>query len=246
MLELVIIVTVILALGTAVTIWIDPVQKIGWTKDNHRYQDVMSLSSAFADYAEKHRGALPIFGSVSTTEKVLCNTQSGSLVNCNGSSEYCLKIDDPTFFTKNITSLPIAPEKSTDADTGYYIKKDSNGFLIIGACNYDQAVVNHRLLTRATCDAYGGGYCWYSSANSDNCNTKCAANGLVCASLSHASDSLCLLSDALNSTYSCSTCNAGAGTEPPSWGSSNTCTYQVGTLDCSVGASGGYSVCPCH
>lgn len=245
MLELVIIVSIILVIGTAVTIWVDPVEKIGWAKDNRRFQDVMTLSNAFTDYADKHHGALPILGEVSTTPRVICNTQSGVALDCGGSIEYCLKIDDDSFFTKNITSLPLDPDKTSDSDTGYYIKKDANDFIVIGSCNYNEAVVNHLLTIRATCDAYGGGYCWYSSSDSNNCNTKCATNGLVCASLSEAADALCLISDSLNSTYSCSTCAAGASSEPPSWNASNACTYQVGVLDCAVGTSGTYSVCPC-
>lgn len=247
MLELIIIVSIILIIGTALAVWIDPVEKIGWAKDNRRFQDVMTLSNAFADYAEKHKGALPILGQVSTTPKVICNTQSGVALACDGSTEYCLQIDDSTFFTKNITSLPIDPDKTSDSDTGYYIKKDSNGFIVIGSCNYNESVVSHRLNIRATCDAYGGGYCWYTDADSVNdCDTVCADNGLTCVSMSHSVDALCLISEALNTeVYACSECNAEGSGYPPAWSDDNSCSYQVGTLNC-ANTSAAFPDCPCQ
>lgn len=246
MLELVIIVSLLLVLGAAVTIWIDPVARIGDAKDAKRRDAVMVLSAAFTDYAQSHKGALPILGEVTTEKKVICNTQSGAKLTCDGSTEYCLKIDDASFFTKNITNLPIDPDKSVDSDTGYYIKKDANDNISIGACVYDISYVYDRPQLRATCDAYGSGYCWYSSATSDSCDTICAANDLTCVSLSHEADNLCLIGDAGSASYTClSGCSAGTSTKSPSWTTSNTCTYQVGTLSCSD-ANSNNAVCPCQ
>lgn len=246
MLELVIIVSVILVLGTAVTIWIDPVTRIGDAKQAKRRDDVNILSVAFTEYAQAHQGALPILGAVTTEKKVICNNQTGVALTCDTSTELCLKIDDEDFFTKNITNLPIDPDKSNDSDTGYYLKKDENNNISIGACEHSRGYIYERPQLRATCDAYGGGYCWYEAgASTASCNTICEAEGLICASLSQIADTLCLIGDAGSASYSCSTCSAGVSGDAPTWTASNTCTYQVGTLDC-ADANAANPVCPCQ
>lgn len=246
MLELVIIVSLLLVLGAAVTIWIDPVTRIGQAKDAKRREAVMALSAAFTDYAQSHKGALPILGAVTTEKKVICNTQSGAKLTCDGSTEYCLKIDDASFFTKNITNLPIDPDKSVDSNTGYYIKKDANDNISIGACDYDVSYVYDRPQLRATCDAYGGGYCWYGGGESTaSCDTICAANNLTCVS-AYTADTLCLIGDAGSTDYTClSGCIAGASGKAPGWSDDNSCAYQLNTLNCS-GSNDIYAVCPCQ
>jgi type II secretory pathway pseudopilin PulG len=245
MLELIIIVSVILVLGTAVLIWVDPVERINDAKLARRQDDVMVLSAAFTDYTQSHKGALPIFGEITTAKKVICNNQTGLPLTCDTASELCLKISDTDFFTKNITNLPIDPDKTSDSDTGYYIKKDSNN-ISIGACDYTAGYAYDRPQLRATCDAYGGGYCWYGAgASTASCDTICANEGLSCVSLSQAVDSLCLIGDAGSASYSCGTCTAGVSGDAPTWTASNTCTYQVGILNC-ADANAANPVCPCQ
>lgn len=246
MLELIIIVSIILVLGTAVLIWVDPVERISDTKFARRQDDVMVLSAAFSDYAQSHKGVLPILGEITTDKKVICNSQTGLPLTCDTSSKLCLKIDDPDFFTNNITNLPIDPDKSSDGDTGYYIKKDANNNISIGACDYTAGYVYDRPQLRATCDAYGGGYCWYGAgATTASCNTICADEGLVCATLNQAADTLCLIGEAGSASYSCNTCSAGTSGDAPSWASDDTCKYQVATLDC-ADANTANPVCPCE
>jgi type II secretory pathway pseudopilin PulG len=246
MLELVIIVTVILVLGAAVVIWIDPVERIGDAKQARRQDDVMTLSAAFSDYAISHNGALPILGAVTTEKKVICNNQTGVQLVCDASTEYCLKIDDADFFTKNITNLPIDPDKSSDSDTGYYIAKDVNNNIIIGACDHTFGYAYDRPQLRSTCDMYAGGACWYSQEETGDCNTVCANNSKVCISgVSYGPDTSCMLSDLANITYDCSTdCGAMPAGEPPFWLDDNSCGYQTGIIDCAQ-ASLGFPVCPC-
>ncbi|MFA6253068.1 MAG: type II secretion system protein [Patescibacteria group bacterium] len=246
MLELVIVVSIILVLGAAVTIWIDPVTRIGDAKDAKRRDDVMVLSAAFTDYAQSHKGALPILGEVTTEKKVICNTQSGVKLTCDGSTEYCLKIDDTNFFTKNITNLPIDPDKSSDSDTGYYIKKDANDNISIGACTHSINYVYDRPQLRATCDAYGGGYCWYGGGESSaSCDVICAANSLTCV-VAYTADTLCLIGDTGSADYTCSEgCSAGASGKAPGWADDNSCAYQLNALNCS-GSNDVYAVCPCQ
>ncbi len=246
MLELVIIVSVILALGAAVTIWIDPVQRIGDAKQAKRQEAVMMLSTAFTEYAQSHKGALPIFGEITTEAKVICNNQTGQLLTCDTSSEYCLAIDDADFFTKNISNLPIDPDKSSDSDTGYYIRKDADNNIIIGACDHTFGYAYDRPQLRSTCDAYAAVYCWYGEASTDSSYTICANAGLTCVSLSHTADSLCLISNGGNGSYTCASgCSIGTSTQPPTWTTGNVCTYQNGTLDCAASSSNN-AVCPCQ
>lgn len=250
LLELIVVLGIIMILGTAVFFWIDPVAQTNKAEDKRRQQDILNIANAFSNYARDHQGALPILGQVNTNKKVLCTTQSGDSLTCRESNEYCLKIDDQEFFDKYLGKLPLDPDKTSDTDTGYYIVRDANNNITFGACNYSVAAVTYQPVLQAHCTAYAGGYCWYATENlGENCNTVCAANNKSCISnVTRSADSLCLLNDALNGAYDCSTdCNLVASGEPPFWADDNSCGYQTASFNCSqASGSGGGSICPCR
>lgn len=251
--ELVIVVAVLTILAAAVFFWIDPAAKIGTAKDRKRQHDVLVIANAFSDYAQKHRGALPILGAVTTNPKVLCSSQSGNNLTCGGSSQLCLKIDDQNFYDKYLAQLPVDPDKTDATDTGYYLQKDANDNLIIGACTYVDEAISIKPGIKASCTAYGGGYCWYAGTAGAVCDTVCATNNLVCApSVTYGPDvytgnhPFCLLNKIFGAT--CGTaCTADTSDYPPSFSADNlNCWSQSGAISCtSIHDAGNINVCPC-
>lgn len=247
--QLIITSTIIVILGTAAYIWIDPVAKIGQAKNERRRHDVMIIANAINDYANNHKGVLPILGAVTTDKKVLCESQGGSLLTCGASSQYCLKVDSK-FLLDFLPQLPLDPDKTANTDTGYYLQKDSNNKLVVGACSqYGSTAITYTLNLKVTCDAYAGGYCWYNDGNTDDCDTVCASVGKTCIkNATYDSDTLCLLSDASSGDYNCSVDCAAipSGDEPPFISDDNSCGYATGIFSCSQASSYGLSICPCE
>lgn len=258
--QLIIAMTIFLVLAAAVFLWIDPLAKVGEAKNKKRTQDISVLAAALANYAKENDGMMPVLGTITTSKKVLCSSQSGSNLSCDGNSAVCLKIDDNDFY-KYIAQLPYDPDKSSSTDSGYYITKDASENLTIGACDsYDGASITQDLGFKNICSTsggpagYGGGHCWYLAASANlACDAVCSARGLSCVRNARYGPDVdgndayfCALNKSLS--YACSTsCTAAATGTPAFADSSNNCGVQSGSVICSQAAgSGNYAMCPCQ
>ena len=258
--QLIISMTLILVLTTAVFLWIDPLDRIGDAKDKKRIQDVNIFAAALFNYAKEHDGAMPVLGYISPTKKVLCSSPSGSTLTCDGETDFCLPVDDEDFF-KYLRSLPYDPDKSSAADSGYYLKIDSyaDANLIVGSCeNHGGTAISKQLNLKSTCPGggFGGGYCWYLAVSTNqSCDATCQALSLECVkNATYGSDvnssgaPVCILNENLGSD--CSSCVISA-TGTPAWGGPPSpavaCTVQQGAVICSkASGTGKYGICPCQ
>jgi len=251
LINLIVTVAVIAVLAVGAFVWIDPVARIGVAHDKKRTEDIGVLKNALAQYANEHKGALPILGDIDTNKKVLCSTQSGNNLTCDGESQLCLAIDDSDFLAKYINELPVDPDKTSATDSGYFLKKDSNNKLVVGACTkYGASPVVATTTTMVNCSTYGGGYCWNISGDNQTCDTYCDSINKECLDLvdygPEAGDADCLLNLAYGA---CGTsCTANTGNNPPKvLANYSACYYQTNPVDCSVAAGSGYfNICPCQ
>ncbi|NTW45160.1 MAG: hypothetical protein HGB14_12205 [Anaerolineaceae bacterium] len=100
--NLIVTVAIIAVLATAAFVWIDPIARIGEASDKKRAQDIAILKNSLAQYANENKGALPVLGAITTAKKVICSTQTGSNLTCDGENQLCLTIDDSDFLNKFI------------------------------------------------------------------------------------------------------------------------------------------------
>lgn len=256
MVQLIMTVSIILIVGVSVLLWIDPVARINTAKDTRRQQDISVLSLAISDYTRDHNGALPILGAVTSGKKVLCTSQSGSNLSCDGSSLPCIRIADQDFYTNYLKDLPIDPDKTSNTDTGYYLKKGATGQLVIGACtNGSGQKVVSTSTAMVTCDAYAGGNCWIiDDSYNQTCNAACADVGLRCVSgVSYGPDvdsgdsNYCALGKALSGDCSQSCSLATSGYPPYTSDDWADCWTQTTVVFCgqSPGANK-FAICPCQ
>lgn len=254
---LIMVVLLIAILSAAVLIWIDPGAIVGNAEDSKREQDVLAIANAISEYVNDHKGALPVLGSVTTDKKTLCFEQGGSTISCGGSTEYCLRIADEDFYNKYLRELPIDPDKTSNTDTGYYLQKDSNGFLVVGACSVTgSSAVTKTTSVKVTCDAYAGGYCWYLSASAgSHCDAVCASNDKICVEKAqYASDvdingtGFCALNrDIVDNQYICgSGCAVTTADSPGNYNGASTCMYREYPLDCDSKNVNYFHLCPCE
>jgi len=257
--QLIVAMVILLLLATATFIWIDPLTKIGESKNVKRTQDIETLAGAISKYADDHKGVLPILGLVNSYKRVLCSSQSGSALTCDGTSKNCLKIDDDDFY-KYINALPHDPDKSSTADTGYYLQEDTDGFLVVGACDtYDSVVINRKLPITIGCaqySAYGGGRCWYLySVTNVSCDTvcqtyfnlDCVENAKYGPDVDVNGDAFCQLNADVLGLACTGTCTKNTTGTPPWFGSGTSCTIQPTVVNCSqLSGSGNIPICACE
>ncbi|OGY96872.1 MAG: hypothetical protein A2543_00725 [Candidatus Komeilibacteria bacterium RIFOXYD2_FULL_37_8] len=252
--QLIVSMTSVLVLSAAVFLWIDPLDRMGDAQNKKRTQDVSVISAALFNYAKEHSGMMPVLGELSTSKKVLCSSQSGSELTCGADTELCLTIDDQDFY-KYLRQLPYDPDKSSAADTGYYLFKNASNDLIVGACStHDSETITKNLSLRDVCasGAYGGGHCWYLALSTNiDCDDTCAALNLNCVRNARygpdvivAGSAFCRLNKDLGSACSTSCTISATGTPPLS---GDICTIQNGAVICSeVSGASQTGICPCQ
>lgn len=118
----------------------DPEKRIGKAHDAQRVQELNAITKAIESY-EVDNHAIPGDFSMATLgigEKVVLCSAAATL-SCDGQSNDCLVVDDPNFLGKYLPVLPVDPDKSSEADTGYYVtRSENNTGLVVGACDtYD-------------------------------------------------------------------------------------------------------------
>lgn len=254
LINLIVTVAVIAVLATAAFVWIDPIARIGVASDRKRAQDIAILKNALAQYTSENKGALPVLGAITANKKVICSTQTGSNLTCDGETQLCLTIDDSDFLNKFITAIPVDPDKTSTADTGYFLKKDSDNKLVIGACSqYGTNPVVATTTIFANCSAYGGGYCWNLSDYNQTCDTYCNSIDKECVDFvsygPSAGDSDCVLNLAFGDCDGGSSCTAHSNNNAPAkmLDDYSDCYYQSNPVNCSVaGGAGYYNICPCQ
>lgn len=175
-------VAILAILSTAIFVSVNPVDRVDRAKDIRRQQDLSMLAKALKDYTLDNQGQLPFTGDITTRKRVLCN--NATRLTCGADSDICLEITNTDFLNSYLPTLPVDPDKTNSADSGYYIQGDlSTGQLTIGACDYEQAEVTQVARIKTTvlnCDSTGvayGGYCWYGGASNQTCDSACATHG---------------------------------------------------------------------
>ena len=250
LLSLVVTVTIVVILAAAVYVWIDPVARVGAAKNQRRQNEVLAIATALTDYMKDHKGALPLLGGVgTTTKKVLCS--SNTSLTCGSDTDGCLVIDDTDFTNKYLLNLPVDPDKSTQADTGYYVQKSTTtGRLIVGACTtYGSDIITYKPQVSISCKGYAAGYCWYMATDtSHTCNTVCSNLNLTCvAGVDYGTDTNCELNQEFHN--GCDTgCNmpGGADIPPAHHETVDLCFYQSGSIGCDDNTASYYGICPCQ
>lgn len=188
--SLIISLAVFLVLSAVLLVALDPAGRINKAKDARRTQDVVVIAQALKDYVRHHQGELPFANEISNRKRVLCS--SLSRLTCGADADACLKIDTTTdFFSSYLPTLPVDPDKTGTADTGYYIEGDpATGQITVGSCSHsgEEIVYNPSIQAEVlNCGTAGiayNGKCWYSvssSATNVNCAYVCGAGfGLTC------------------------------------------------------------------
>lgn len=135
--QLIVAVSVLIVLAVASITAFNPAKRVGQANDAKRWEDLTAIAKAIELY-QLDNDSLPADFNNTTDlavgEKfVLCSSEASK--TCDGQTETCLQIDDADFLGVYLPDLPVDPTKSDTTDTGYYITRQGDNRMALGACN---------------------------------------------------------------------------------------------------------------
>jgi len=141
LLEILLVVAAIAILAGIVIVALNPNKQLGDTRNAQRRSDVNTILNAVYQYSIDNNGNLPTnLDSVYGSSQVLGTASSGLDSTCTATTTVGLGFDMsselvPTY----IVGIPYDPSTGSASDSDYYINKDANGRITVGACDAEQS-----------------------------------------------------------------------------------------------------------
>ena len=145
LIELIIVVAIIGLLAASAFVAVNPGKRVGDASDAKRWSDITAIADAIAHYSVDHTGALPggVDDAAAGTEYMLMVAGAANSATDADCATITTATDRRNIATNIVpTYLPTMPRDpditKTEAETdgiGYYMVKDSEGRIKIGACN---------------------------------------------------------------------------------------------------------------
>lgn len=140
LLEILLVVAAISILAGIVIVAINPSKQLGDTRNAQRRSDVNTLLNAVYQYVIDNNGNMPLgIDSLTGTYQVFGTDTIGCDTSCGNVSTVASCVDlSASLVPTYIVGIPIDPTTGLDANTDYYIEKDTNGRISVGACDPEQ------------------------------------------------------------------------------------------------------------
>lgn len=141
LLEILLVVAVIAILASIVIVAINPPKQLGDTRNVQRRSDIRAILDAVHQYGIANNGSFPAdIDSLPATAQVLGTSTTGCDATCTAQTTTiaCVNLVGylvPTY----ISSIPFDSSSGGAGNTDYYINKDINGRITVGACDPEQS-----------------------------------------------------------------------------------------------------------
>jgi len=143
LLEILLVVAAIAILAGIVIVALNPAKQLGDTKNAQRATDVTTILNAVYQYAIDNNGVLPTeIDNNATTYQVLGTATTGLDTTCTAVTTEAGGVDLTSVLTPTyVVGIPLDPTAGTEANTDYYINKNGNGRITVGACDAEEGAV---------------------------------------------------------------------------------------------------------
>lgn len=140
LLEILLVVAAIAILAGIVIVALNPAKQLGDTRNAQRWSDVNAILNAVHQYAIDNDGNLPTgIDSTTGSSQVLGTATTGADSTCTADTTVAAALDLETDLVPTyIVGIPMDPTTGAAANTDYYINKDANGRITVGACDPEQ------------------------------------------------------------------------------------------------------------
>lgn len=143
LLEVLLVVAAIGILAGIVIVALNPGKQLGDTRNAQRKSDVNAILNAIYQYAIDNNGNLPTgIDSISATAQVLGTAASGLDSTCTATTTVATGLNlSADIVPDYVVGIPMDPQTGSASNTDYYVNKDANGRLTVGACDPEQSAV---------------------------------------------------------------------------------------------------------
>lgn len=137
LIELIIVIAIIAILAAAIFVAVDPARRLNEARNARRWSDVSNILEAVIKYQVDNEGVhyTTIAAATADTYSQIGTAVSGCNTGCGSLSTQAACVDLSGIGSKYLAATPMDPSTGTAAETDYYIKRDSNGAITIGACD---------------------------------------------------------------------------------------------------------------
>lgn len=141
LLEVLLVVAAIGILAGIVIVALNPGKQLGDTRNAQRRSDVNAILNAIYQFSIDNNGNLPAgIDTVPGTAQVLGTAGSGLDATCTATTTLAVGLDLSTDLVADyIVGIPTDPQTGSDANTDYYVNRDANGRVTVGACDPEQS-----------------------------------------------------------------------------------------------------------
>lgn len=139
LIELLIVIAIIAVLAAVVFVALNPGQRFIDARDARRQTDLENTAAALKTYEVDNEGAYPatvtaltvdLFYTIGTNGLTGCNT------GCTAETTQNACVDLAELVTDGyLGSVPMDPSSGTAAKTDYYLSRNTNGTVTVGACD---------------------------------------------------------------------------------------------------------------
>lgn len=141
LLEILLVVAAIAILAGIVIVAINPGKQLGDTRNVQRRSDVNTILNAVYQFSIDNNGSIPsAVDDVAASYQVLGTATIGCDTTCSAVTTVAACADLTSDLVADyIVGIPVDPGAGTSGNTDYYINKDANGRIVVGACDPEQS-----------------------------------------------------------------------------------------------------------
>lgn len=139
--ELIIVIAIIAVLAGAIFVAIDPARRLHESRNARRASDVTTILDAIKTYQADNAG--DHYSTISALTNGQYHTIGtcavGGNTGCTAQTTQAACVDLSAIGTGYLSAVPKDPQTGSDAKTDYYLMKDANGAIVVGACDPEGA-----------------------------------------------------------------------------------------------------------
>lgn len=135
--ELIVVIAIISVLAGAIFVAIDPARRFHEARNARRASDVENILDAIIKYQADNDGThySTVSSMTATAYYQIGTAGSGCDTGCTAQTTQSACVNLTDIGSNYLSVIPKDPSSGTNAETDYYIMKDNNGAITVGACD---------------------------------------------------------------------------------------------------------------
>lgn len=137
LIELIIVIAIIAVLAAAIFVAIDPARRLHESRNARRSSDVATILEAVKTFQADNNGThyVEIDDLIAGNYYTIGTCNAGGNTGCgaHGTGAVCVDLSD--IGTNYLADVPMDPSTGSASKTDYFLMKDENGAVTVGACD---------------------------------------------------------------------------------------------------------------